>query len=139
MSEENKIIARRHVEEVLSQGNLGLVDEIFARDFVGHAPSEEKRGPEAMKKFVSGLRRAFPDLRVRFEDQIAEGDKVTIRWTALGTHKGEFQGMPPTGRQMTMTAMTLARIANGKIVEAWTERDTLGMLQQLGAMPVPAK
>lgn len=138
MSEENKIIARRHDEEVLSQGNLGLVDEIFARDFVRHAPSDEKHGPEAMKQFVSALRRAFPDLRVTVEDQIAEGDKVTIRWTALGTHKGEFQGMPPTGKQMTMTAMTLARIANGKIVEAWTERDTLGMLQQIGAVPVPA-
>jgi steroid delta-isomerase-like uncharacterized protein len=139
MSEENKLVTRRHIEEVLSQGNLDLIDELFASDFVGHAPSEEKHGPEAMKKFVSGLRRAFPDLRVAVEDQIAEGDKVTIRWTALGTHKGEFQGMPPTGKQMTMTAMTLARIANGKIVEAWTERDTLGMLQQLGAVPVPAK
>jgi len=138
MSEQNKLIARRHAEEVLSQGNLGLVDEIFASDFVGHAPSGETHGPEAMKQFVSALRRAFPDLRVTVEDQIAEGDKVTIRWTSRGTHTGEFQGMPPTGRQMTMTAMTLARIANGKIVEAWTETDTLGMLQQLGAIPAPA-
>lgn len=139
MSEENKMIARRHVEEVLSQGNLGLIDEIFASDFVGHAASEEKLGPEAMKQFVAGLRRAFPDLRITVEDQIAEGDKVSMRWTALGTHKGEFQGMPPTGKQMTMTAMTLARIANGKIVESWTEKDSLGMLQQIGAIPAPVK
>jgi steroid delta-isomerase-like uncharacterized protein len=137
MSEQNKMIARRAFEEVQSQGNLALVDEPVVSDYLGHTPLGEIYGPEGAKRFFSTFRGAFPDLQVTVEDQIAEGDTVVTRWTARGIHEGEFQTIPPTGRQMTMTGITIFRIANGKLVEGWTNADTLGMLQQLGAAPAP--
>ncbi len=137
MSKQNKTIARKVFEEVQSQGNLALVDELVAGDYVGHTPLKEIHGPEGTKQFFSMLREAFPDMQVTVEDQIAEGDKVVTRWTCRGTHKGEFQGMPPTGKQMTMTGITIFRIADGKLVEGWTNPDLLGLMQQLGVVPVP--
>ncbi len=83
------------------------------------------------------LLEAFPDSQLPVEDQIAEGDKVVTRWTCRATHTGEFQGMPPTGKYTTMTGTTIFRIANGKLVEGWTNADMLGLLQQLGAIPAP--
>lgn len=137
MSKQNKTIARKVFEEVQSQGNLALVEELVAGDYVGHTPLKEMHGPESAKQFFSMLREAFPNMQVTVEDQIAEGDKVVTRWTCRGTHKGHFQGMPPTGRQMTMTGITIFRIANGKLVEGWTDADMLGLMQQLGVAPVP--
>jgi steroid delta-isomerase-like uncharacterized protein len=137
MPEQNKTIARRAFEEVQSRGNLALVDELVAGDYVGHTPLKEIHGPEGAKQFFSMLREAFPNMQVTVEDQIAEGDKVVTRWTGRGTHKGHFQGMPPTGRQMTMTGITIFRIAAGKLVEGWTNADMLGLMQQLGVVPVP--
>ena len=132
-----KTIARQVFEEVQSQGNLALVDEIVADDYVGHTPIDDIHGPEGAKQFDSMLHEAFPDYQVTVEDQIAEGDKVVTRWTCRGTHKGRFQGIPPTGKQITMTGITIFRIANGKLVEGWSNPDLLGMLQQLGAAPKP--
>lgn len=139
MSEQNKMIARRVFEEVQSRGDLVLVDELYAGDFVGHSPIGEANGPEGAKQIVSMLRKAFPDLKVTVEDQVAEGDRVAARWTASGTHKGEFQGIPPTGRQMAITGITIFRIADGKILEAWGNPDTLGMMQQLAVVPAPGQ
>jgi predicted ester cyclase len=82
---------------------------------------------------------AFPDLHLTIEDLIAEGDKVVDRQTARGTHQGTFMGIPPTGKQITVTAMNISRIVGGKIVEHWVELDTLGMLQQLGVVPMPGQ
>lgn len=137
MSNQNKAIARKVFEDVQSQGNLALVDEIVASDYVGHTPPNDIHGPEGAKQFEAMLHEAFPDMQVTVEDQIAEGDKVVTRWTCRGTHWGEFQGMPPTGKRMTMSGMTIFRIANGKLVEGWNNPDLLGMLQQLGAVPSP--
>jgi steroid delta-isomerase-like uncharacterized protein len=137
MSEQNKAVLRRQFEEVWSRGNVALVDELFASDYLGHAPPDEVDGREGMKRYVSTVRTEFPDLQFTVEDQIAEGDRVVTRWTASGTHKGQFQGIPPTGRQMTMTGITIFRIANGKLVEGWTNADILGMMQQLGVIPAP--
>ncbi len=139
MSEQNKIIARRAFEEVQSQGNLALVDELVVSDYIGHTPFGEIYGPEGAKRFFSALRGAFPDLQVTVEDQIAEGDRVVTRWICRGTHNGEFQGMTPTGRQTAMTGITIFRIANGKLVEGWSNADTLGMMQQLGVIPAPER
>jgi len=134
--EENKAIARRLFEEVWSQGKLDVADEIFATDYFGHiAGSPEVRRLEGFKQFVSMYRTAFPDLQFTIEDQIAEGDKVVTRWTSTGTHKGELMGIPPTGVQSTSTGIAIDRIAGGKIVEVWSNWDTLGLLQQLGAVP----
>jgi steroid delta-isomerase-like uncharacterized protein len=139
MSEQNKMIARRLVEEVESRGNLAVVDELVASDFVNHTPFGEMHGVESAKQFVSMLRRGFPDLYVTVEDQIAEGDCVATRWMARGTHEGEFQGVPPTGRPMEITGIFINRIANGKIIEQWATPDLLGLMQQIGAVPVPGQ
>ena len=139
MSEQNKTIARKVFEDIQSQRNLALVDKLVAGDYIGHTPLNDIHGPEGAKQFEAMLHEAFPDHRVTVEDQIAEGDKVVTRWTCRGTHKGKFQGLPPTGKQMTMTGITIFRIANGKLVEGWTNLDLLGMLQQLGAVPAPAQ
>ena len=84
-------------------------------------------------------RSAFPDMQLTIEDQIAEGDKVVTRWTARGTHQGELMGIPPTGKQATVTGITVGRVANGKFVESWSNFDALGMMQQLGVVPVPGQ
>jgi steroid delta-isomerase-like uncharacterized protein len=137
MREANKAIARRFLDELWNRGNFGLVAQLLASDYDGHS-STVIRGPEGAMEFVPRLRNAFPDFQFSILDQIAEGDKVATRWTIRGTHKGEFQGMPPTGKQIEMTGITIFRIANGKLIEGWTNEDVLGMLQELGAVPAPA-
>ena len=139
MSAQNKMIERRLIEEVWNQGNFSVVDEVVARDYIGHSstPAGETHGPAGYKQFYAALREAFPDFQVTVEDQIAEGDKVVTRWTARGTHLGEFQGIPPAGRRGAITGITIDRIANGKVVECWTNADDLGLLRLLGVVPVP--
>ena len=94
MSEQNKAQVRRVIEEVYNRGDLGVVDEVAASDLVIHASSQEIHGREGAKQYVAALRAGFPDLHFTVEDQIAEGDMVVTRWTARGTHTGEFQGIP---------------------------------------------
>lgn len=139
MSEQNKNVERRLIEEVWNRGNFALVDELVAGDYVGHSstPADETRGRESYRQFYAMLRSAFPDLRVTIEDQIAEGDKVVTRWKAHGTHLGEFQGIPPSGRQGAITGITIDRIANGMVVECWTNSDDLELMRLLGALPPP--
>lgn len=132
---EHKEIVSRLVEEGFGQGNLDVVDELLAPDSVGHAYPDELHGPEEVKGFVSTFRSAFPDLQFEIRDLIAEGDKVVARWVARGTHDGEFQGIPPTGEEVELTGITIERIEDGRVVEGWTNRDALGMLQQLGVVP----
>ena len=135
-TEKNKAIALRGFEEVWNQGNLDVVDEIYAIDYVGYMPgSLEIQGTEGFKQFVNMYRTAFPDIKFTIEDQIAEGDKVVTRWTGTGTLKGELMGIPPTGVQVTSTGIDILRFAGGKIVEVWVNMDDLGMLQQLGVVP----
>jgi steroid delta-isomerase-like uncharacterized protein len=137
MSEHNKMLVRRAIEEVYNQGNLKVVDELVSKDFVVHSPSEEIHGPAGIKQYVSALREAFPDLHITIEDQIAERDKVVTRWTARGTHGGTFQGVAPTGKRGSMTGIEVDRFVDGKSVECWTNVDELGLLQQLGVIPGP--
>ena len=140
MSEENKTIVRRSVEEVFSaQGDLDAADEIFAPDYVGHNPisPEDVRGLEGVKEEASMYRNAFPDVQLSVEEQVAEGDKVVTRWIAVGTHQGEMMGIAPTGNQVRVPGVTINRIEGGKIVEQWEIFDALGMMQQLGALPTP--
>ena len=140
MSAENKALARRLLEEAFNAGRLDVAEELVASDFVGHDPSlpEEVRGPAGLKELIAGYRTAFPDIHVTIEDQIADGDRVVTRWSAKGTHQGELMGMPATGKQATVTGITIDRIADGRIAESWNNWDTLGMMQQLGAIPAPA-
>jgi steroid delta-isomerase-like uncharacterized protein len=136
MSEENKAIVRREIEEVFSaQGDLDVADEIFAPEYVGYP--EDVRGPEGAKETAKMYRNAFPDVQLSIEDQVAEGDKVVTRWIGSGTHQGEMMGIAPTGNQVRVDGMTISRIEDGKIVEEWEIYDALGMMQQLGAIPSP--
>jgi steroid delta-isomerase-like uncharacterized protein len=137
MSEQNKMMVSRGIEEVWNRGNFAVADELLAGDFAGHSSMAETRGPEEAKQFFASLRAAFPDLHFTIEDQIAEGDKVVTRWSAHATHTGEFQGIPATGRQGHVTGITINRLANGKVVEGWTNLDELGLMQQLGVIPTP--
>jgi steroid delta-isomerase-like uncharacterized protein len=136
MSEQNKRLMRRGIEEVWNKGNLAVVDDLIAGDFVGHSPPDEHHGPEGVKQYFAMLRAAFPDIHFTIEDQIAEDDRVVTRWTARATHTGPFKGIPPTGKAGVVTGITINRVAGGKVLEGWTNKDDLGMLQQLGVVPM---
>ena len=136
MSERRKAIARAEFE-VWSSGELEKLDELVAPDVVHHDPYDPNAadGLEGLKRTIAFNRRAFPDMRITVEDQIAEGDKVVTRWTATMTHDGELAGAPPSGRRVTMTGITVERFEGEKIVEAWRSMDTLGLLRGIGAVP----
>ncbi|GAC1447446.1 MAG: hypothetical protein PVSMB1_19730 [Gemmatimonadaceae bacterium] len=138
MSDQNKALARRALEEVWNKGNLAVINELVASNATYHdanVPGGKFTGPEGVKQFVQIYRGAFPDVRITIDDQIAERDTVCTRWTATGTHKGEFMGIAPTGKATTVTGVDIDRYQNGKVVEAWASYDMLGMLQQLGVVP----
>ncbi len=135
-TEANKALIRRAYEEILNQNNLSVADEIVAADCVLHIPPyPDIHTLEGYKQFVTTNSTAFPDGQYTIEELIAEGDKVAVRWTTLGTHTGEFMGLPPTGKQVKVTAIVIDRIAEGKIVEEWANVDFLGLMQQLGVIP----
>jgi steroid delta-isomerase-like uncharacterized protein len=132
--EDNKALVRRWIE-ALNQKNLAAFDGLCAPDFVHHSPSMTVQGLEAYKQAISGEFTAFPDMRFTIEDMLAEGDTIAVRLTGHGTHQGNLQGIPPTGKQATIPGMTIYRIAGGKLAEQWESLDDLGLLQQLGVIP----
>jgi steroid delta-isomerase-like uncharacterized protein len=134
-AEENKAIILRHWEEVVSKGNLDLIDEIFALDFVAHEADQDIQGPEGVRQFILMLRAAFPDLHVTIEDVLAERDKVVQRWHGHGSHQGELMGLPPSGKRISVAGITISRFEGGKVAEEWELYDLMGMMQQLGALP----
>jgi steroid delta-isomerase-like uncharacterized protein len=119
--EENKALIRRWLREIFTDGHLDGADEIFTQDYVLHDPSfpQEVHGPGGIKRYVTAYRAAFPDIRVTVEDQLAEDDKVATRWTARGTHLGEFLGLAPTGDEVTVSGIEFDRIIDSRIDEAW--------------------
>ena len=135
MSEELKAIGRQLVE-VWNTGNLSIVDEIFASDFVNHDPIRpEVTDIEGYKKYIAETRSGMPDLKVVSEDMIAEGDKLVSRYTVSGTFQNNFFGIPATGEKVTWTGVNIYHFTSGKIVEVWWHKDSLTMLQQLGVIP----
>ena len=134
-TEANKALVRRFIDETWNRGNLDVIDEIIATNFVSSASgSSTIEGPEVHKQGNIAIRTAFQDFQMTIEDLIAEGDIVVDRWTATGTHEAEYMGIPPTGVHATVTGISIDRIADGMIVEGSTIQDALGMLQQLGVM-----
>ncbi len=115
-TEQNRNLVRRAVEEIWNQGNYDNMEEFISPDFVVHSdtPEEEIHGLENAMQFYIQLRKAFPDIYFTIDDQIAEGDRVVTHWTATGTHKGEFNGIPPTGKQFSVSTIDIDRIVNGK-------------------------
>jgi predicted ester cyclase len=141
-AEVNKAVARRELEEIFTQGNLEVAEEIYAPNYLSHptatavrSASEDIHGVEAARQIAAARRRAFPDLTYTIEDQIAEGDKVATRFRARGTHLGELAGRAPTGKEVEVRGINICRIEGGKIAEHWPHADILGMLRQLGFFP----
>jgi steroid delta-isomerase-like uncharacterized protein len=137
-TEENKTQARRFTEEVVNSGHMGKVDEFMAETFVDHqAPPGVPPTRDGVKGFFQAFRTAFPDLHYTVHDVIAEGDRVVQRVTGTGTMKGEFQGMPPSGKSATWDEIHITRFENGKAVEHWGVSDQMSMLAQLGFVEAP--
>jgi steroid delta-isomerase-like uncharacterized protein len=132
--EENKQVVQRFHEQVWNQGNLAVIDELVSSDYRMHKPlpSPDREG---LRQFVAMIHSAFPDWHETIEDVIAEEDRVVLRGIIRGTQRGAYLGMPPTGQQIQMPSIFIFRLVDGKIVEDWGEADTLGMMQQLGALP----
>jgi steroid delta-isomerase-like uncharacterized protein len=136
--EQNKTLVRRLMEEDISQG-LPIAEEIIHPDFFDHTnPPGMQEGIEGHKAIVALFRTVFPDLEWRIDDLIAEDDKVVARTTMTGTQEGEFFGLPPSGKRVSMVGVHVMRIKDGKIVEHWGSNDDLGLMRQLGAIPDPA-
>lgn len=134
MSAANKAIVQRFFAEIYNQGDLCSADELVAADYRNHNPAPgEAPGREGLKTFVAYLRRAFADLHIAVEDQVAEDDKVVTRFTISGRQESEFAGIPPTGKHATVTAIGIYRISKGQIQESWLNWDALGLMQQLSA------
>jgi predicted ester cyclase len=139
-TEANKASVRRFYDEVFNKKNRAAIDEFIAPNHVEHAaPPGTPGGLAGAKQTITMYLTAFPDLHFTVEDTIAEGDQVVVRLTARGTQQGAFMGIPPTGKQATVTAIDINRIVGGKSVEHWLEMDTLGLLQQLGVIPAPGQ
>ena len=133
---DNKKIVRRFLEEVINLGNQRLADELLAENFVDHNPLPGlPPNREGFKQSFVIFRNTFPDMHYTIEDIIAEEDKVVIRWTATGTQRGELMGIPPTGKNISVTGIDIFRITDGNLAELWLAWDQLGMMQQLGAIP----
>ena len=135
-TEENKANSRRFVERI-NQGDLTVIDELCAPNHVSHNAQNTTHGPEEYKQSYALLLTAFPDLHFTIEDQLAEGDSVATRFTWSGTHEGAFMGIPPTGKHVTTTGMSISHWVGGKNNEVWINNDSLGLLQQLGVIPTP--
>lgn len=134
-TEENKSLVRRFFEEGPSKGNMSAANELLAENFTLHVPLPAAPGIQGISDVVTACRSAFEHLSVTVEDMVAEGDKVAARFTARGVHKGEFMGLPPTGKPITMTGIEIFRIENDKIAELWGEANLLGLMMQLGIIP----
>jgi steroid delta-isomerase-like uncharacterized protein len=140
MSAANKKLPQRLIDEAIGKGKLEVVDEVVAPGWVDNDPNNPPGlppGPEGLKQLIAMYRAAFPDMTMKIADQIAEGDKVVSRWKVTGTHKGDLMGISGSGKQVTITGIFIDRIAGGQIQESWASWDALGMLQQIGAVPVP--
>lgn len=128
-------VVLRHYEQAWNARDLASIDETHAPDFIHHDPSNPTplRGPAGVREQLMRVQEGFPDIRMEVEDTVAEGDRVCVRFTAVGTHRAPFAGVPATGKPVRMSGMILHRVENGRIVEDHAVRDTLGLLIQLGA------
>ena len=130
-SEQNKAVVRRVIEEAWNGGDLTMIDETVASNYVGHDPSwpEPIKGPEGFKQWVGAAHTLFPDFQITVDDLVSEGDKVAGRITMRGTHQGELPGFPPpTGKQVNFGSIFVRRLENGKFVEGWDIADTMGLM-----------
>ncbi len=136
-AEENKALVRRFVEEFWNEGNMSAADELMAIDAEIHMPTGEMVDLDGLKRFARTFRASFPDWHSTLEELIAEGDRVAERWTGRGTHRGELQGIPPTGKLVEAPGSVFYRIVGGKIVQFRGQLDMMSLMHQLGVIPPP--
>ena len=137
-SNDNKSVIRMFIEDVINQGRLERADDVVIEDFVELDPLPgQAQGREGLKGVIRQMRSAFPDIRWTVDEMLAEDDKVLTRFTWSGTHQGAFLGVPATGRRITVKGMVIDRLVAGRMADSRILMDTLGMMQQLGAFPVP--
>lgn len=144
MSERNKDVARRHIEEVWNKGNVSSMDETHAESYMHHDPHDPWQrghgpGPNALKKLVHFYRNAFPDLHITIDEMVGEGDVVVARFSSVGTHKEECAGVKPTHKKIKLSGIFWWKFADGKIVEGRPFWDAHGLLREIGAVPEMAK
>jgi SnoaL-like polyketide cyclase len=137
MSEQNKVAIRRLVDEVWNRRAFDAADEVFAPEAIIYESGVALpgAGPAAAKEVVGAICAAYPDIRVTIDDIIAVEDKVVVRWSSIGTHQGDMQGIAPTNRKVAANGIAIYRFAGGKVVEEWMNTDQLGILKQLGVVP----
>ncbi|HUS17201.1 MAG TPA: ester cyclase [Chloroflexia bacterium] len=131
--EANKALVHRFLEEAWNRKNPEIADELLAPSYVYHGSGQEP-GPGGARNLIALFSTAFPDATATVNNIVAEGEQVAVRWTTEGTHLGDFGGLPATGQKVVMTGMEFFRIVDGKVVERWSNSDTLGLLQQLGVV-----
>jgi steroid delta-isomerase-like uncharacterized protein len=128
----NKGLVRRFYKEVFVDWNMALVDEVVSPQFTSHDWLEGgPTGPQAFRDFYAAIRSALPDARYEVDDLIAEGDRVVVRWRLLGTHKGDFRGIAPTGRAIALKGIAIYRVEGGKLMERWVVSDLHGLLEEI--------
>jgi predicted ester cyclase len=142
--EENKVIMRRMLDEVLVGGDLDLMDELVAPDFINHnvvgtSETSSSVGVENFRQEIRALRSAIPDIALKVIHLLADGDHVIAHLRGQGTHLGEFRGILATGNRVNVPSITIVRMANGKFAERWNLVDSYGLLQQLGVIPSEAR
>ena len=139
MTQDNSAIVRRFVDEVINQGKMGSAEEFVWEDVVEQVPLPgQGPGLEGLKDVLRGMRSAFPDIDFSIEEQVCEGDKVASRFEWTGAHRGEFMGVPPTGRRVRVWGVVIDRLVDGRIKDTRILMDTIGLMMQLGALPPPA-
>lgn len=137
MSAENRVLIKRWFEEVWNKGRTSAIDDMVTSQTMIHGLGPTARDVGAFKQFHAAYRNAFPDVKIQVDDVITEGEKVAVRWSGSGTHRGDGLGFPATGKAVRFSGMTIVRVDNGKLVEGWNEFDQLGMLMQLGIVSLP--
>lgn len=134
--EAHKLLFNRYFSEGTNKGDLSVVEEAFASDYAHHDPAalDVIVGLEGVKGHINTLRAAFPDLAFHVQSMVAEDDELVVRWTATGTHGGNYFGIPATNKPFSITGMNHWRIKDGKAIEGWVSRDDMGLMRQLGLM-----
>ena len=136
---QNLAVVSRIWNEIWNTGALEACDEVFTKDYLGHLPIMTIHGPEEFKNLVKVYITAFPDVHLTVEDAFGDGDRVTVRWISRGTHQGAMMGVPPSQKKIEVMGISIFRMAGGQVAEEWEGFDTLGMMQQIGAIPQPTQ
>jgi steroid delta-isomerase-like uncharacterized protein len=136
MSHSNQVVIRKVCEEVWGQGNVALVDELYATNYTAANPTPGiPNGRDGVKMEIAAYHQAFPDMQVTVDDIFGEGDKVVARYTIRGTHTGDMMGISPTGKAAEISGISMVRLENGQIAEEFALADMMGLFQQLGLAP----